>query len=304
MANRLAAAFLLIHLCIFTGNLSSQEAQDPEQSTTEQTPSVTASDATDQGVRFADLISAISIGVNGAWTGNGYKPDPTDPGGIYDFSVTGSESFPIDYFLSGGIRMTLVQPFLGSAGALAFTPLVEIGARRYLLFENGRVVPTQEETALGDDENNNPGLGSARVLTIRAMPLVTYELTFANRTAIVMGISPTLLLRIRAGDIEVQTDRSDLRGMYSFFYGRLRFLMPEVHLGFRFPLSEFFEATLYSEYGVSILDLFDASLPWYDQMRVEFGVRFDLIPPLGGMLRPRDPDIDVPELADEQPSEE
>jgi hypothetical protein len=88
--------------------------------------------------------------------------------------------------------------------------------------------------------------------------------------------------------------------MYAFFYGRNRFLMPEVQLGYRFPLSEYLETTIYAEYGVSILDLFDTTLPWYDQTRVEVGIRFDLIPPFSGLARDRDPGLDVPEL-DEAP---
>ena len=246
-------------------------------------------------------IDAITLGGHAAWTGNGYKPDPGDPGGIYDFSVTGSEAFPIDVFLSGGIRLTLRAPEDGVGSAIVFAPQAELGMRRYLLYENGRVVPAQMETALGLDEEGNPGLGSARVVTLRAMPLIAYELRFQNRTALSFGFSPTILLRVRAGDIEVQTDRSDLRGMYAFFYGRNRFLMPEVQLGYRFPLSEYLETTIYAEYGVSILDLFDTTLPWYDQTRVEVGIRFDLIPPFSGLARDRDPGLDVPEL-DEAPN--
>ena len=114
-----------------------------------------------------ERIDAITLGVNASWTGNGYKPNPADPGGVYDFTVTGSEAFPIDAFVSGGIRLTLRAPDDGVGGALTITPQAELGMRRYLLFENGRVVPTQRETALGLDEEGNPGLGSARVLTLR-----------------------------------------------------------------------------------------------------------------------------------------
>ena len=247
-------------------------------------------------------IGALTFGTSAAWTGNGYKPDPSDPGGVYDFSVTGSEGFPIDMYFSGGIRLDLKIPEEGAGSALTFTPQAELGMRRYLLYENGRVVPTQIETALGTDENDNPALGSARVVTLRLVPLLSYELRFANRMAVSVGFSPTLALRVRAGDIEVQNDRSDLRGMYAFFYGRSRFLMPEFHLAYRFPLSEFFETTVYAEYGVSILDLFDTTLPWYDQMRVGLGVRFDLIPPFSGLTRDRNPGLDVPEL-DEAPTD-
>ena len=67
-------------------------------------------------------------------------------------------------------------------------------------------------------------------------------------------------------------------------------------------MSEFFETTVYAEYGVSILDLFDTTLPWYDQMRVGLGVRFDLIPPFSGLTRDRNPGLDVPEL-DEAPTD-
>jgi hypothetical protein len=118
--------------------------------------------------------------------------------------------------------------------------------------------------------------------------------------AVSLAISPTLLLRIRAGDIEVQNDRSDLAGMYTFFYSNLRFLMPEAQIAYRFPLSDFLETTIYAEYGLSVLDTIDTSLPWYDQMRVSAGIRFDLIPPLSGLARDRDPAIDVPELSEQE----
>jgi hypothetical protein len=258
--------------------------------------------AQDEIIEPVSAIDAISVGITGAWTGNGYKPDPSDPGGIYDFDVTGSEGVPIDFSLLGGVRLTLAKPFLGGFGSLTLTPTMQLGMRRYLLYENGRVVPTQRETALGSDEESNPGLGSARVVTLRTSALLAYEITFQNRMAIVLGVSPTFLLRVRAGAAEFQSERSDLRPMYSFFYSRLRFLMPEVHVAFRFPLSEYLESTLFADYGVSVLDLTDTSLPVYDQMRVQVGIRFDLIPPYEGLLRDRDPGLTIPEL-DEQPSE-
>ncbi|TFH04942.1 MAG: hypothetical protein E4H09_02825 [Spirochaetales bacterium] len=230
-------------------------------------------------------LRSVTVGFTEAWTGNGYKPDLSDPGGVYDFQVTGSEALPIDPFLILGARLSLIDSLFLESGSLTVTPTAQIGFRHYLLYENGRVVPTQVETALGDDENNEPGLGSARVMTIRLAWPVSYELGFPGGSAAILGFSPTLLVRVRAGDLAYRTDRSDLAGMYGFFYGAMRFLMPEIHAGFRFPVSDFLQICISGDYGVSVFDLADATLPFYEQMRVQLGITAELIPPFSGLFR-------------------
>jgi len=255
------------------------------------------------GIAAGVELESITVGFTEAWTGNGYVPTPDDPGGVYDFQVTGSEAMPIDPFLVAGVRLTLVDGLLAERNLLSLTPTLQLGVRRYLLYSNGWVVPTQKETALGDDEDNEPGLGSARVVTMRVSSPVSYEVGFANGSALVIGISPTLVFRIRAGDLEVQSAPSDLAPMYSFFYGSLRFLMPEAHLAYRFRLSDFLKASVFADYGVSILDLFgpESILPAYDQMRAQVGIRLELVPPFSGLFRDTEPQVDLPRLDENAP---
>ena len=129
---------------------------------------------------FAALIFALTISSAAAaepgfqsfsllfsetWTGNAYH---------LTYDVTGSEGMPIDMSVGGGARFNLVDPFLSESGALTIDPRLVIGARRYLLYQSEWVVPTQQETSLGADENLVPGFGSARVLTFSVVAIVSW----------------------------------------------------------------------------------------------------------------------------------
>ncbi|MFW5688706.1 MAG: hypothetical protein ACOC3H_01360 [bacterium] len=233
-------------------------------------------------------LEAITLGFAEAWTGNGYVPTPNDPGGEYDFPVTGSEPTPIDPFGSIGVRIGVLNAF-DSGGVLTISPALEIGWRRYLLYASGRVVPAQIETALGD-EDNVAGIGSADVLTLRVPIPIGFEFRFGDQ-ALLMSISPTWQFRFPLAGFEIAEETGNLSGMTEFFMSNLRFLMPELALGYRFSMSDYLDATIRATAGVSVLDLMDTSLPWYDQMRVSLGVELGFRPPFGGIAREREGEL-------------
>lgn len=243
------------------------------------------------GIASALGFESVMIELSESWTGNGYVPP--------EFDVTGSESFPLDPMVGFAIRLGLMDGFTAQNAVLSLMPGVELGLRRYLLYESGIVVPTQVETAAGD-ESGTPGVGSASVLTIRIPVPVAYEYRFTNATALYMSLSPTIVGRIRVGGI-APDESADLGGMYTFFYERLRFLMPEIALGFRFPVSEFLESTIRASFGVSVLDLLDTSLPWYDKTRAAITVSLGARPPFSGLFRDREETQQLPRGVEERP---
>lgn len=248
-------------------------------------------------------LEAITLGFVEAWTGNGYVPRPNDPDSEYDFDVTGSERSPIDPFARAGARIGLLNGFISEGAVLALAPALEIGWRRYVLFDSGRVAPAQIETATGA-EGYVLGIGSARVLTFRLPLPVSYDHRFAGGNAVYMTLSPTFVFRIPLGQVELRDEEADLSGMYDFFYGRARFLMPELGLGYRFLLSDYLETSVHLTYGVSLLDLFDTDLPWYDQTRLAIGIDLGVKPPLAGLGRNREAEQELPEGVEPFPEEE
>ncbi len=240
---------------------------------------------------FALGFEALTFGFSEAWTGNAYVPNPNDPGGTYDFDVTGSEPMPIDAFGTAGVRFGLLDGFLAQNAVLSLSPSLAVGARRYVLFESGIVAPAQIETAAGA-EGNTKGRGSARVVTLRLAVPIAYEHRFSGGDTVYMSISPTGVARIVAGATATRDEDTDLSGMYTFFYDRLRYLMPELSLGYRFAMSDSLEATIHATAGVSVLDLFaNAAMPWYDQTRIAVGIDLGLRPPFGGIARPREREL-------------
>lgn len=233
---------------------------------------------------------AVTFGFAQAWTGNGYVPNP---GGTFDFDVTGSEAMPIDGFGGLGVRFELLDQFISPGGALALAPAIEFGYRRYALFESGRVVPAPTETG-NVEENGVIGPGSADVLTIRIPLAFRYEITYPSGAVLHTSASPTVLLRFPVANEVVRDSSTDLGGMTDWFFSNLRFLTPEIGAGYRVQISSAAEAGLTVTYGVSLVDLFDSSVPFYDQMRLAVGLEVSLIPPFGGLVRPRDPD-DLPD---------
>ncbi len=246
---------------------------------------------------FAGLILSLTI-ASAAWAETGFQSatllfSETWTGNAYHltYDVTGSEGVPIDTSVGGGARFNLVDPFLFESGALTVDPRLVVGARYYLLYQSGWVVPTQRETSLGGDENLAEGFGSARVLTFSVVAPVGLEIGLGERAAFTVGFSPTLVFRIRAGDADYLNDISDLNGMYPFFYDRLRWLRPELHLAGRFDLSEYLAFALRATSSISILDLADATLPWWDQFQIAATFELSVTPPLSGLFRhPDDPD--------------
>lgn len=210
------------------------------------------------------------------WTGNAYVPP--------DYNVTGSVGSPIDPAFGGGARFNLVDPFLFPSAALSIDPRMTISSRRFLLYPSGRVVPAPAETALGE-ENNEAGIGSARVLTFRVEAPVGLEIGLGEKAALSFALSPTLMFRLRAGEAEFATAVTDLNPMYSFFYGRMRWLRPDFHLVFRYDVSDYLAFALRSSTSVSILDMADATLPWWDQFQTGILLDLSLTPPLSGLFR-------------------
>lgn len=219
---------------------------------------------------------SVTVLVGETWTGNAYV-QPL-------YNVTGSEAAPIDFSVGAGARIDLVRFSPGLA--LTLDPRLTLGARRYLLYPDGWVVPTQIETALGATEDpNEAGIGSARVLTVGLSVPVGLEMGLGERAALTMAVSPTTLYRIRAGRVAVQTDPSELDPMYAFFYGNLRWLRPELHLAVRVAVSDYLAFTIRALSSVSVLDLADPTLPWWDQLQAGGTVEFNLSPPFSGLLR-------------------
>jgi hypothetical protein len=247
-------------------------------------------------------FEAVTLGFAEAWTGNGYVPTPDDPGGTYDFEVTGSEPMPIDPFVSVGVRFGLLAGF-ESGAVMGFSPALQLGWRRYLLLQSGRVVPAQIEAAAGA-EGNTPGVGSADVLTVRLPLPLAFELRFGGN-AVWMSISPTLQARLPVWGYELSSPDADLSGMFSFFYDDYRFVTPEAALGYRFRVSDHFEATIHATYGLSVMDVLDTSLPWYDQMRIAVGVDLGFIPPFGDLTREREGELPpgVEPFPEDQPAD-
>ena len=231
-------------------------------------------------------FEAVTLGFSQAWTGSDYVT--TSDGR----QVTGSESFPIDPFLSVGARFGLLDGFGSSAMVLAVNPELQAGARYYVLYESGRVAPASIETGTGG-EGNTLGRGSALIYTLRLALPVAYDIRFGGN-AIFMSISPTFIFRIPGGDEALREDEPTLFPMYRSFYEFGRFVMPEVALGFRFALSDYLDATIRATYGLSIGDTViaassnDPTLPWYEEMRVGLGVDIGFRPPFGGLFRERE----------------
>lgn len=211
------------------------------------------------------------------WTGNAYRQP------YYD--VTGSEAVPFDVSVGGGVRFNLVDPFLFTTGALTVDPRLTLGARRYLLYASGQVVPTQTETSLGADESGAPGLGSARVLAVTVAAPIGLEIGVGRRAAVTVGVSPTMVFRVRAGDADVLNDVSELNAMYPFFYGQLRWLRPEIHLSARFTVSDYLAFAIRATSSISMLDLANAALPWWDQFQVGGTFELSATPPFSGLFR-------------------
>jgi hypothetical protein len=237
------------------------------------------------GTLAAVEFDAITLGFSQAWTGNGYVPNP---GGTYNFDVTGSEAMPIDGFARIGVRLSLLSGFISQEGVLALAPSLEFGLRRYALFESGRVVPAPAETG-AVEEDGVAGPGTADVLTIRIPLAFHYQITYPSGAVLHTSASPTTVLRFPVAN-EVVKAGSSLSGMSDWFYGQLRFLQPEIGVGYRIQVSPYLEAGVKLEYSLSLLDLFDAGVPFYDQMRLALGFELSLIPPFSGLARPRDPD--------------
>jgi len=234
-------------------------------------------------------LESYMLGFGQAWTGNGHVP-----GNSYDFDVTGSEAMPIDGFFSVGVRILFLESgFISPDGTFSLSPRIELGYRRYALFESGRVSPAPVETGQVA-EGNTLGPGSGDVLILRVPAWVTYELRFANESAFYTAVSPTLSLRFPVANFSLRDEDSNLSGMYSYFLGRFRFLMPEIGVGYRFQMSDYLEVTLGVEYGVSVVDLFDTNYPIYDQMRLGAGVHLGFTPPFRGLFRDRDAEQELP----------
>ncbi|MFW5689186.1 MAG: hypothetical protein ACOC1U_06375 [Spirochaetota bacterium] len=226
-------------------------------------------------------FEALTVGLSEAWTGNGTTTTASGE------AITGSETTPIDPYLRLGARIGLLDGLLASGAVVAVEPRLEFGARRYLLLEDGRVVPTQIETATGG-AGQTLQLGSARVVTLRLPLPVAYELRFLERHAAFMSISPTFVFRIVAGEEARREDVTSLAGMYSYFYGAGRFVMPELALGYRFGVSDFVEATVRATWGVSVADVLDPVTPWWHENRIAITVDMGFRPPFGGALRERE----------------
>ena len=235
-------------------------------------------------------LEAIESGISQAWTGNAYV---TGRAGV-EGTITGSEEMPIDGFWAVGARIALLDELLAANAVLTFTPGLEFGLRNYVLFESGRVVPTQVETATGA-EDNQLGRGSARILTIRLPLAVAYELRFGGGHAFLMALSPTGVFRIPAGHVVRRDDDDDLSDLYGHFYSGVRFLMPELSLGYRFPVSDSFDVTIRLDYGASITDVFDPALEVWNGMRAALGVRLGFRLPFVGLLRERESVLRVPD---------
>jgi hypothetical protein len=233
-------------------------------------------------------FQSITLTFSETWTGNAFTPP--------DYAISGSEVFPIDTSIGGGARFNLVDPFLFASGALTVDPRLTLGTRYYLLYQSGWVVPTQDETALGEDENLQAGYGSARVLTVSIAAPVGMEFGLGERAALTVGLSPTLVFRLRAGDaIALDGDKSNLNGMYPFFYGRLRWLRPELHLAGRFDVSEYLAFTIRATSSISILDMADPTFPWWDQFQAAGTLEFSLTPPLSGLFRTEEKPVAAPQ---------
>jgi hypothetical protein len=229
-------------------------------------------------------FQSITVLASETWTGNAYRPPYMD--------VTGSETSPIDLSLGAGARLNLVAPLFSERLALSVDPRLALSARRYLLYSSGRVVPAPQETALGADENLEPGLGSARVLTFALAAPLGIEVGITESVALTIGVSPTMLFRVRAGAVEFLNDKSDLNGMYSFFYGRMRWLRPELHIAARFDLSQSVAFAVRTTASVSMLDLSDSTLPWWDLLKVSGALELCASPPLRAAFRQPDEQSD------------
>jgi hypothetical protein len=230
-------------------------------------------------------FQSVTLLFNETWTGNAYRQPYVN--------VTGSEGTPIDAHGGGGVRIALVQSLLYPGGTLTLDPRLTLGVRRYLLYPDGRVVPSQIEQATGATEDPNvAGIGSARVITIGLAIPIGFEAGIGSRAGISLAFSPTTVFRIRAGDVDGPEDASELNPMYSYFYGRLRWLRPELHLAFRADVSDYLSVVIRATSSVSIMDLAanisDPVLPWWDQFQAGGSVELALSPPFSGLFRETD----------------
>ena len=236
-------------------------------------------------------FDSLTIIFGETWSANAYRQPYVD--------VTGSEAAPINAAVGTGARITFAR--FGPGFAVTFDPRFLVSVRRYLLYPNGWVVPTQTETALGATEDPNvAGIGSARVISLGLVLPVGLEVGLGERVGLGLALSPSTVYRVLAGDVEVATDASELNGMYAFFYGNLRWLRPEVQLALRVDISDYLGFTVRANSSVSVMDLTNPTfpeLPWWDQLQVGGRIELNLSPPFSGLFRTED-DRDAGAAAD------
>lgn len=214
-------------------------------------------------------LDSLTISGGEHWTINRYNEPwahevllSLAPEGTEETTLVGSEGAPIDPHFGVGARFHVADLRQGRF-VVSFEPLVELSAREYLLYPSGRVVPTQIETALGD-EMGQPGLGVKRVASVAVKIPWYLELRLADRIGLAFGLSPTTIWRIPFGTIT-----GDPAGLVRYFYRSARFLMPEILLLSRFEINEALSFDLMSSMMIPVYHIWDGDpLPFSDQWKI------------------------------------
>ena len=154
------------------------------------------------------------------------------------------------------------------APRVRFAPTLFLYWQEYLETPSGKAVPTQIET--GTAAGNIAGsLG-----LILSMPYI-YEWSLSEELAILVGASPSVVLRLPAQPIE----GSELNGLYEYFFSEARFLQPELMGSFLYRLNETVR------FGLNLRVFFPVHNLW-TQYEVEFFDEAMILPNLELRLSP------------------
>ncbi len=204
----------------------------------------------------AGLLSATSgfeFRHGSLWMGNAYRSPWTET------TVEGSEASPL-LTLTGASYTFVLTP------DLQLSPGIDLWYRDFAFTED-RAVPTQIETAPGDDREVAGTLG-----VFLSVP-IEYTYPVSERWFIRTGFSPTTLYRIPVAPVEA----SPTDNLTRFFFERGRFLFPEIRFGFGYHMEERVTFQFSGRWMMPLWRLWDGGpdLPWWDSHMVsgQLGVR-------------------------------
>ena len=167
----------------------------------------------------------LNIGYN--FYTNGYR---VDQDGIL---VEGSDVDPLNLTFGIGASFEF-------APLLRFSPALDVFWQDFLLLDNGKVVPTQTESA-----------NAASVTTLLLSIPWTHHFELGGGFGLGFAISPTFVFRIPTSN----QSGTNLAGTAEYFYSELRFFYPEAQLWVGYELNDIIDILLFFRALVPIHNL-------------------------------------------------